>query len=317
MLDGLQRDDIYIMVEDEFHAVAKQFTQHLHHAEYVRLKNLAKSKNASTITTISRPTDSITVMRGETRKRKEGETMAAKQKVALERIKGKAAAKRPKVEATSESDIEVTKEDDPWIGTTLQGLMASPINKQISLAGIQGVLSSTRAAAGYSKPPRRISQNKVFGLESQTTFEPTAETSGSIKNTPFRMLGTEEDETTTEDDDNLDAPIARKHLSRQSNLNISLKTSKTAKSIDTHLLASPSPSLQSIYSHPTSKSVLKRDKTTSNPTFFDQLPEAPGLESEVSNRLVKRQAGLRTWRETGADTIENTGSINEIPIFLV
>jgi hypothetical protein len=70
MEEGLDGDDAYIMVEDEFQAVAKGFTQHLHHAEYVRLKNLAKTQNASTINTISRPVDSITEMREETKKRR-------------------------------------------------------------------------------------------------------------------------------------------------------------------------------------------------------------------------------------------------------
>ncbi|KAL2153004.1 hypothetical protein VTH82DRAFT_4159 [Thermothelomyces myriococcoides] len=55
MIEGIDHDDMYRMVEDEFLAVAGEFTRHLHAAEYQRLKRLAKSQNAETIQNISRP----------------------------------------------------------------------------------------------------------------------------------------------------------------------------------------------------------------------------------------------------------------------
>ncbi len=55
MLDGIENDDGYRMVEDEFLSVAGEFTRHLHAAEYQRLKQLAKAQNAETIRNISRP----------------------------------------------------------------------------------------------------------------------------------------------------------------------------------------------------------------------------------------------------------------------
>ena len=42
MHPGLNADDIYVMVEDEFLATAQLYTQHLHQAEYQRLKALAR-----------------------------------------------------------------------------------------------------------------------------------------------------------------------------------------------------------------------------------------------------------------------------------
>ncbi|KAF4549169.1 Hypothetical protein D9617_23g005840 [Elsinoe fawcettii] len=42
--EGYSADDIYMMVEDEFLSTAQLYTQHLHHAEYQRLKKLAKQR---------------------------------------------------------------------------------------------------------------------------------------------------------------------------------------------------------------------------------------------------------------------------------
>lgn len=44
MRPGFDEDDAYMMVEDEFQAVAQSYTAHLHHAEYKRLMKLAKEK---------------------------------------------------------------------------------------------------------------------------------------------------------------------------------------------------------------------------------------------------------------------------------
>ena len=46
MMSGYDRDDIYMMVEDEFQSVAQDFTRHLHRAEYRRLRQRAKEAKA-------------------------------------------------------------------------------------------------------------------------------------------------------------------------------------------------------------------------------------------------------------------------------
>lgn len=48
-------DDKYRMVEDELLRVAQQFTTHLHRAEYTRLKEMTRLRNARTIREIERP----------------------------------------------------------------------------------------------------------------------------------------------------------------------------------------------------------------------------------------------------------------------
>jgi hypothetical protein len=59
MKEGLAGDDIWVMVEDEFLATAKAFTAHLHHAEYQRLKALARpgAKRKSDGSSISHSND--------------------------------------------------------------------------------------------------------------------------------------------------------------------------------------------------------------------------------------------------------------------
>ncbi|MCJ1472357.1 hypothetical protein MMC13_001004 [Lambiella insularis] len=322
MLEGLSRDDIHIMVEDEFHAVAKQFTQHLHHAEYKRLRDLAKTRNESAITTISRPTDSITAMREETKKRKENEAKAAKQKVALEQIKSLTAAKRPKTGSDEESDVEVTRDDDPWVGTTLQGLMTSPSKNHTSLTGLQAVLSSTRAAAGYSKPERPVGYTKPFDLVQQST----SRTPGQRVVEALELDG---EATATEEDDDLDAPAANKKPTR--NIAIGKTTVPVAKprpqssTTKTHSYALPSlPSpparekiIRPLHNRAEAKSILKRKKVTSNLDIFDDLPAPPPPQSEVSKRIMKRRAEMNARKGSKGMETTGLGSVNEIPIFLV
>lgn len=44
MIDGFEADDKYMMVEDEFEVVAKLFTRHLHHAEYIDYQKRVKAR---------------------------------------------------------------------------------------------------------------------------------------------------------------------------------------------------------------------------------------------------------------------------------
>lgn len=197
MRPGLSADDIYIMVEDEFHAVAQTFTKHLHHAEYIRLRNAAKDRNASAISNISRPVDSITNMREETRKKKEVEAREVKMKAAIESIKAPKRAKGP-LDESDISDFEEDKQDDPWQGTQLQRFMTTTPKKSLTgLTGLQGVVSHTRVAAGYSKPEKRPSQ-------STRPFQAVPSSPRASKMIVAQAAG--DFASDTEDDDDLDAP---------------------------------------------------------------------------------------------------------------
>lgn len=353
MREGLDRDDIYIMVEDEFQAVAKTFTQHLHHAEYMRLKNLARTQNASTISTISRPVDSITQMREETKRKKEAEAKSAKQKNALERIMGQARRRRPKTDSDL-SDSEEEKHDDPWVGTTLQGLMTkSPLKAHTSLTGLQGVKSSTRAAAGFAQPDSRpLQRPKMFDLSPTAGHKERPSAPSESRN------GVEEN-TSSEDDDDLDAPMPKRPP--KPGKRIITPTRKAAREILKHATAlSPSPPPPEIVRHATTKpttSIPPWTRTSSNPSTSTTKAPPPTSTStstlrkrgilksalsafddpfasfvrpsplhrddgEVSRRLAKRKAGRRAEERAEEEREANRKGgggvgVDEIPVFLV
>jgi len=147
MREGFDQDDVYIMVEDEFQTTAQTFTQHLHHAEYMRMKKAAKRADPAAIKNVARPTDSRTVMSDELKKKKQSKLLASKQQAGLK------ATRAGRLDPLSDEDeklLEEDKDDDPWVGTSLQGLMTSPRKAQHALVGLDRIKSSTRAAAGYS-----------------------------------------------------------------------------------------------------------------------------------------------------------------------
>jgi hypothetical protein len=110
MIDGLSNDDGWVMVEDEFLTTAKLFTAHLHHADYQRLKKLSRSRGASTLSSIARPTDGRT------------KQSVLTQKVILSASVGKSIQKGLKNVFGSDDDGE---ENDPYLkDPKLAGLMS-------------------------------------------------------------------------------------------------------------------------------------------------------------------------------------------------
>ncbi|KAG7048424.1 hypothetical protein JMJ77_0014062, partial [Colletotrichum scovillei] len=125
MIDGLENDDKYRMVEDELVTIAGHFTAHLHAAEYQRLKAQTRTQNAETIKTISRPVvGSLTEL---ARKRQEELLRKKKQREALRRAKRDAG--RDDEDTGDETSV-------PWRGTSLQGLMHSPKKKEVPLMAL-------------------------------------------------------------------------------------------------------------------------------------------------------------------------------------
>ena len=117
-------------------------------------------------------------------------------KAAIDSIKVSKQAKGP-LEESDISDFEDDKQDDPWQGTQLQRLIATRPKKTLTgLIGLQGVISHTRAAAGYSKPEKRPPQSTKLS-------EPARPKLGASKRTFAQAAGDSSSET---DDDDLDAP---------------------------------------------------------------------------------------------------------------
>ena len=182
MKEGVDADDAWVMVEDEFLGTANLFTQHLHRAEYQRLKELVGTQNESVTRNITRPVVSDAKVVGERAKRMEADAKSSSQRKVLQAIiKG--------------------KEDTPWMqDPRLAGLMNRPPASSALLASRTGAKANTRAAAGFAKahpsPPPRISQEKF--------------TSTSSKPRPSGLAGLareiEKPDTSDDDDDDLDGP---------------------------------------------------------------------------------------------------------------
>lgn len=297
MLEGYDRDDIYVMVEDEFHAVARSFTKHLHHAEYERFKALAKERNSSTASTISRPVDSITAMRAETKKKKEAEARGAKNKATLERFRNPAKRQR------SDSDISDPEDQDKdtrsWKGTVLQDLMrGGPKKNQASLIGLGGVKSSTRAAAGYSKSEKRSASNAARSFD----LAPHKTNLGKEK-TRISPESPTSDGTETDD---LDAPAAKRPMLKQSRNPI-----KT-------LHPRPEPPTRP----PERKSNIVRSPHLSSSTknvFSDRGHAVSGIPfqgpryADAARARLKARMEARKAKESKKEKL----NVNEIPVFLV
>ncbi|KAE9977775.1 hypothetical protein BLS_001141 [Venturia inaequalis] len=145
MRAGLEQDDIWVMVEDEFLSTAHLYTSHLHKAEYLRLKKLARSQNASTIQNISRPVDDRTEQSGESRKKMEGARLRAMGTKAMQNLEGD----RRGLGRGEDGDED--EDNDPWMrDPRLAGLMTQRENNS-QLSRITGAKSKTRASAGYAQ----------------------------------------------------------------------------------------------------------------------------------------------------------------------
>jgi hypothetical protein len=201
MREGFDQDDIYVMVEDQFQSIAQGFTQHLHKAEYRRLVDQAKKQKASTIRDISRPTDAFTAMRAEALKAKEARKLSVRQKAGLHNMK--ASAGRANVHgAGDDSDTENDKADDPWVGTSLHGLMTSPRKSQQALVGLHTINSTTRAAAGFAKSELKSPAKKKGLMDVDLSNEPP---NPNARDNPIEL----DEETTSGDEDDLGALPSR------------------------------------------------------------------------------------------------------------
>lgn len=300
MLEGYDRDDIYVMVEDEFHAVARSFTKHLHHAEYERFKALAKERNSSTASTISRPVDSITAMRAENKKKKEAEARDAKNKATLERFRNPAKRQR------SDSDISDPEDHDKdtrsWKGTALQDLMRRvPKKNQTSLLGLGGVKSSTRAAAGYSK-----SEKKSASTTARSFDLAPHRTSQEEKKTRLSPESPTSDGTETDD---LDAPAAKRPMvPPQKQCRNPIKTSNPRPEPPTKPPERKSNIVRSPHLPPSTKNDSPDRGHDASGSAFQGLRYADAARARLKARMEARKA-----RESNKGNV----NVNEIPVFLV
>jgi hypothetical protein len=184
MKDGYHADDIYRMVEDEFVATAKLYTQHIHYAEYVRLKKLAASRGKDALAGLHRGTDGKTSRSTTLKLRQEAEDNAEQ---------------RAQGQGDSDDDDEYLM--DPQLAGLMTG--GSRFREVLShdlTVKISANKSNTRAAAGYSQSPHK--EHKTFDIfgagPSRNLSKPTSRSS----------LVVSEDDETDEDDLNAAPPPA-------------------------------------------------------------------------------------------------------------
>ncbi|KAK2059124.1 hypothetical protein LY76DRAFT_512695 [Colletotrichum caudatum] len=181
MIEGLEHDDRYRMVEDELFTVARQFTAHLHAAEYQRLKAQTRSQNAETIKNISRPVvGSLTEL---ARKRQEELLRKKKQREAL---------RQAKQEADRRSDESGDETSIPWRGTSLQGLMQSPRKKEVPLMALTKTDSGTKASSLFGGLVRSQSKRPATAMKSHQDDEETEGESDDLGG-PSRLTAKRED----------------------------------------------------------------------------------------------------------------------------
>ncbi|KAI1117959.1 hypothetical protein F5Y14DRAFT_291831 [Nemania sp. NC0429] len=166
MIEGIDGDDRYRMVEDEFLATARQFTAHLHAAEYERLKAASERENAQTIQNISRPV--VGKMTELVRTKQERNARGEKQRLAAKKLrKGDA----------DDSGSDDDDGDGSWQKQSLYGLMESPGKRAGRLHGLPSATSITRAAAGYNRQtsdpvsPSRTKTRVLSDVTRRTTHE--------------------------------------------------------------------------------------------------------------------------------------------------
>ncbi|RJE24304.1 hypothetical protein PHISCL_03359 [Aspergillus sclerotialis] len=280
--EGLDNDDIYIMVEDEFYSIAQTFTQHLHYAEYVKRQKEVKKLNEATIRDLVRSTDGTPILE-ETRKRKEAEELSARQKNGLDRLPDEEEG-RDVEEEMKQDELEDAEEDADWEGT---------------------FLSSTRAAAGFSK-------QAGYGNSQVDASSPIR--SRARDEEQHDLV----EETASEDDDldlqtNLPAP--KQQLKRENGTNTSSFIARASPASTYSAIDSESrdlPSMNVRYRSPTG--IKPRKKKLFDFDSFDNLPE---LNKPKFPTQERKSSFPLNQQDSGGDSKSKKARLNEVPTFLL
>lgn len=308
-----------MMVEDEFYAVAQSFTKHLHFAEYVRQAKEAKSQNGSRIQDLARPTDGVTPISEETKKKKEAENLAERQEKGLGVLDNNEGSREGK-----EDDDDVFQ-DDSWAGTSLYDLMMSP-RKSRALVGAQRIKSTTRAAAGFVQSSQNSSAGNRMAApgSAPTSLGREQERQGSIE------------ETASEDDD-LDVQPTTTFKRRIEDI----ETPKTEKS-DESITPTPRRSMSHAPNNPIKKPKPEPEtKPTPTPSIntagnkkrpspspsvpkprrrmlFDDFDRLPEPTFNISMQEQKRKSSSSIEKSAnGRDESKKKSRLNEVPMFVL
>lgn len=332
-----------MMVEDEFCAVAQSFTQHLHYAEFVRLKKEAKLQNAATIADISRPTDGVTPMSEALKKRNAAEELKMKQKEGVDAALGK------QDDQDDQEDPGEDMDDDAWAGTHLQNFILSP-RRARSLVGLQGVRSSTRAAAGFaqssSNPRKGIGSNGGLenlvaeeqkgspGLDDTTDdddLDAGAQQSPTAAKRIFKPVMSEPQRTSSpalpqskpvrpsrEHDVDVDVRQHTAALGRKIPASSSERLERSPSTTDFRIEKRPSDRMKQEQQVTETKDVSKNVPTKRRLAFddFDELPE-PRKPSIQIDRHPPLSTNSKRKKPNEKDTGSKKSRLHEVPTFLI
>ncbi|KLP23104.1 uncharacterized protein LW94_236 [Fusarium fujikuroi] len=286
MRPGLDHDDRYRIVEDEFVNMAHQFTLHIHTSEYNRLKNLAKHQNADTIREIERPEIGAPTLL--TRHRQEDVRRKAKQRKLL---------------GTDANE----KKDSPYVGSSLQGLMESPRKEHKWISTGLADTAATRASAGFNSQkisPLRLKQgsNSSSAKKRQMPLGDDDETDDGNDldlATPSRTAATKAARTT-----HTSSPVMPRSTPRTA-----FSTPRTLKSA------------MSTTSRPGSS--VKRPTTVPGGSEARKVTKSRDIEEDIDDddpfginkRRLQRQKSREQFRRTEEKT-PSKPSLDDIPSFI-
>ena len=285
MIDGFQNDDKYRMVEDEFLDIAKEYTQHLHAAEYLRLKAAARNKSAATAGEITRPV--IGSLPDATKRKLESIDRAKKQADAVSKLK------KEKAKIEYESDPEAP---EPWLGTALHGLMEEPTRTTSTITDVVETASTSKAAKGFKGS--KLGRANDYGLDSGDDTDQAP---------PRPRQAMKEVETESEDDD-LDAPII---TSWKQKLPVNSSSPAIKKEIKSEPDLPPPPRRSLFARTSAAVSTPTPPSTTSTPPEASvsvkaeqaeqaeqaEVTELPRTSADILARMAKRRELARRKRE--------------------
>lgn len=283
MKPGLQHDDIWVMVEDELLQTAKLYTQHLHRAEYLRLKQAAKTQSISQSAarrrsrTVSRPVNGK--LSHEAKVSHEAQEREDKQQAVL--LSAKARGKLPVV---NREDDEDDLSDAPFmLDPHLRSLMRRRTPASVALSNVTGARkSNTRAAVGFTGPKRAAKPSTAGG--------PSARKSGLAG--LASDLGMKSRSEAEEESDDLDAIAPVRKAIRTRSPNPTKRTREESASRQPARRKSPSPKRMMTYEEfkaMKNKKAEPRIEPLTAPRFMGS--DRGGLPGDkVSSRPVSRSA---------------------------
>ncbi|RPA75458.1 hypothetical protein BJ508DRAFT_311963 [Ascobolus immersus RN42] len=267
--EGPTGDDQWRMVEDELLFTAQEFTKSIHKAELERLQKEAVERPKDTLRSLDSLLAAAPV--AQTRKRK---------------------VSRMRVESPdASSDDDMLKDDDAFKKTKLGSLMASPRRAIRNLTQLEGVRGASKAEASNStgkvlfkgrSPPTGDTTDDGENTEEEDLDGHVR--SGEIRNyspdVTIRSPDVKMDDTTEDDDDDLDMPVFEKRGSPMLQRITAPYSSRAAASVSKTLIEQ---NQSSTSTKPTASSTQPSKRQTSRARRPDTVDD---LDDDFYNDLL-------------------------------